>query len=764
MNDGTNPMECANNTSQYTNHWTHRLSSYTPHIVNGDSPYIRYEQDITPSPRPQAQKTHEQTSVTTLINCHNGDTNNAQWSPTYMNTSDFNLVTNKLGLHTNEAAFKCLNTQILVPGEVKIILSFGPKFSVPMPFDDTKQKLLLYGIHRLNKFHMSVYEQRAITQMAKEHIQRTKNSQNFHAYPNDIRKFLVHCYNCVIKFFSDNPDHVIAQADKGNISIVMKRNEYIDKVEEHLADKNTYTEIKSPSHSGYTKRNEVLLKKMADLQVIARNRIPSILTNEDKIPNMYGLIKLHKESQPIRPVVNTRSGPGYTLARLLTNIFTATQETHKYNVKNSMDVMERLSHITPDIDEYFASYDIKSMFTNITTDMAIASIMKRHQNGKIRTRIPLALIIETTKFVTRYATEIEFNDRLYKQIRGLKMGSSLSSILADMVTEDILDQTFIHIERPKLFTKYVDDCLILARKNLIREVGNKLNSAYDHIIFETEEESDDGHLAYLDIDIHNTHHFELFTRWHQKPMASGRILNFRSSHPKPTIINTAKCYIFNILCITHPKFHDEVLPKIIELLTLSNYPTKMTNTIISDAHDKWKERQINFSTQHQEEQCNENDPYEFGDIEKIEDERVHGTHTKNTKRKARTYTSIPFFPEITPLVQRDILSIKHTLIATGTPMSTMKPMYDRHKKLRIETNEENNTGRRKNRPTRNGSARNKRHEKHMAGKRPIANDQSQENPLQNTMEVATSQIDSVKRPEHRHNPFRRTQNNKNREN
>lgn len=678
---------------QFTNHWTHKTTSYTPHVDETPLPYIDYERDIHINPK--RTRTQVPSSAAVLIDHYKNTGNrneegNTPYTPTYMTRMDFTLIANKLGLRTNESAFTCLDTDITVPDEVKLILSFGPKFSVPIPFDDSKRELLLRGIHKLNKFHMSVYEQRAITHMAKEHIERTRGSNGFHGHSRDLQRFLVHCHNCVIRFFSENTDHVIAQADKGNITIVMKKEDYIRKVEEHLADDSTYTMLNASSHVGYCRRNETLLKKISDCHAFPRNGIACATTAENKIPNMYGLIKLHKEDRPIRPVVNTRSGPGYTIASILTRIFTPAQETHKYNVKNTNDVTQRLSLVTPDMDEFFASYDIKSMFTNISTEMAIMAIRKRYHAGKFRSNIPLELIVEATRFVTCYATEIEFNGKVYKQIRGLRMGSSLSSILSDFVTEDILDDTFTRIERPKLFLKYVDDCLVLARRKHIHELATMLNAANKNIIFEVENETNDGHITYLDIDIHNTHDYSVTTKWHQKPMASGRILNYRSTHPRPTIINTAKSYVYNIFAITHPDLHTKMAMEARKLLMINNYPEKIATDITHESLEKCRHRITDQHPEHGPPQYHESDPFELNDPNEG-DTNIYDRTTPNERTKHATtynYVSIPFFPGITPAIQADIRSMKPQLMPSGKPMSTMKRLYDRHKRLLNEPDHE----------------------------------------------------------------------------
>ena len=51
---------------------------------------------------------------------------------------------------------------------------------------------------------------------------------------------------------------------------------------------------------------------------------------------MRGLIKVHKEGTPIRPIVNWKNSPGYKLAQLLTKLITShTPLPYTYNVKNN---------------------------------------------------------------------------------------------------------------------------------------------------------------------------------------------------------------------------------------------------------------------------------------------------------------------------------------------------------------------------------------------------------------------------------------------
>ncbi|XP_073831628.1 uncharacterized protein [Musca autumnalis] len=137
----------------------------------------------------------------------------------------------------------------------------------------------------------------------------------------------------------------------------------------------------------------------------------------------------------------------------------------------------------------------------------------------------------------------KYDDKVYKQKKGLPMGSPASTIVADLVMEKLLDTCLEKLKtKPTIVTKYVDDLFV------IHDTLTMLNSFSDNIKFTKEEESN-GRIPYLDTIIYRNND-SLEVDWYQKPTASGRIINFFSKHPKQMIINTAKNFIHRVLSIS----------------------------------------------------------------------------------------------------------------------------------------------------------------------------------------------------------------------
>jgi len=90
---------------------------------------------------------------------------------------------------------------------------------------------------------------------------------------------------------------------------------------------------------------------------------------------LRGLIKVHKEGTPIRPVVNFKDAPSYKLAKILTDVLKSRLPLPDvHNVQNSTQLMNDISQIPFVPGLKLASLDISNMYTNILTKELISII------------------------------------------------------------------------------------------------------------------------------------------------------------------------------------------------------------------------------------------------------------------------------------------------------------------------------------------------------------------------------------------------------
>ena len=106
-------------------------------------------------------------------------------------------------------------------------------------------------------------------------------------------------------------------------------------------------------------------------------------------------------------------------------------------------------------------------------------------------------------------TAFSFDNVLYEQCDGVSMGSSLGPVLARI----ILTEFEILIVKPLLqfYCRYVDDTLVLIKKDKLQHVLNSFNSFDKNLRFSADTFSD-GNIHFLDIKIFNNGETDIYIK------------------------------------------------------------------------------------------------------------------------------------------------------------------------------------------------------------------------------------------------------------
>lgn len=126
---------------------------------------------------------------------------------------------------------------------------------------------------------------------------------------------------------------IIEKPDKGNTLIIMKNDDYNNKIESFI--NNNYFTILSCDITNKQQqniRNYINNSK----NIINPNNKWRYINMNPSAPHIYGTIKLHKQEKSIWPIVNWRDSPGYKLAKHLNTILNNTlQLSNAFNVRNT---------------------------------------------------------------------------------------------------------------------------------------------------------------------------------------------------------------------------------------------------------------------------------------------------------------------------------------------------------------------------------------------------------------------------------------------
>lgn len=469
---------------------------------------------------------------------------------------------------------------------------------------------------------------------------------------NKFEKYFLKGASITQKFMKENKDLIITRADKGNKTVILTEVMYKQKMEELLSDNSTYTLLnqkKIPLETTMKHKNNTLISYLFEKKYI-NNSQKSQLTMRHSIPSrIYGLIKTHKPTHPLRPVVSTILSSSSKLNKFLANILGNLLNQSKFNICNSTELKDIIVNMKIDKNEELFSLDVVSLFTNIPLDLAIESVMKRWNSIKKYTKIPKKDFEELLKFCIMDNNFFIYDDKYYKQTFGLAMGNNLSPILAHFVLEDLLLECTDKINYDiKLLRKYVDDLIILIPRDILMKLLKLMNDYHPRLKFTVENEDENRSINYLDMSLKIVND-KIRTKWYSKEVSSGRLLNFYSSHPFSMKKNVAYNFIQKVFKLSDVEYKKECEMKIIKILKQNNYPLKIIRKLIN---------QHKFNT-------NQNIP----------------TNNQQNVAQNTFYCSFPYVKGLTEKLKDDLKEVKNVKLGLR-PVSKLSQFFTNTKSKR----------------------------------------------------------------------------------
>jgi len=173
-------------------------------------------------------------------------------------------------------------------------------------------------------------------------------------------------------------------------------------------------------------------------------------------------------------------------------------------------------------------FDVVSLFTKVPIQLALNIAKQRLQSDpelNQRTGLSTADLIKGREICLN-STNFAFHGKHYKQVFGTAMGSPVSSVVANLVMEDIETralETFTH--PPRLWKRYVDDTFVIMKRSKLSEFLTHLNTIESSIQFTMEKEK--GCLPFLDLLIKRSPSGHLLSAVYRKATHSDRYLNFK---------------------------------------------------------------------------------------------------------------------------------------------------------------------------------------------------------------------------------------------
>ena len=306
---------------------------------------------------------------------------------------------------------------------------------------------------------------------------------------------------------------------------------------------------------------------------------------------LYGNVKVHKNGNPLRPIISQVPTPTYAIAKRLNGLVTPYIPTSN-TLKSTDDFITVLRCSEP--KGILASLDVQNLFTNVPVSETIDIILKYvYDNESLcAPRLPRQILKELLLLCTKEAPFVSPSGQLYKQIDGVAMGSPLGVLFANAYMCSIEEKALAEFPHPiHIYKRYIDDVFIeIEDEDQLQELRAKLQDV--SVLNFTYELGVSGKLPFLDvnIDVSDGKHT---TSVYRKNTDSGRCMNARSVCPARYKRGVIRTYVRRAVktCSTWELFDSEI-NHVKKMLINNNYQAsdidrevkEILNAYIKNAH------------------------------------------------------------------------------------------------------------------------------------------------------------------------------------
>lgn len=487
------------------------------------------------------------------------------------------------GIKTQNKWIKNLTTK-QIPQSVNNLLSLGSKFIIQSTKKDVNieniiadTEYILQGIPDERKNIQRARVTNAITNYI--HKDLTSNSQ--------INK----CYQETKIFLKTNDDIIVLNSDKGAVTVLMEEKEYHEKIQQILDSQDFKKLPRDPTQTTQNKCNKYI-GRLQQQGYITEEQAKQMKTYNSVAPRIYGNPKIHKEGNPIRPIVSSINSPMNSLSKFVADILKSAYNTdNPYYVKDSFQFAQDINDFEIPDDYRLISLDVVNLFGNLDKGEILEIIRLKWNIIKDHTTVDMELFIEIIEFLLNknYCT---FKQNFYLQVFGCAMGSKLTPILAQYVMDHVVDSCLIKLSFRVLFIKkFVDDIILAVPEDHIQTTLECFNSHSANLQFTIEIENNEQAVPFLDTKALR-HNNRIKLKWHRKDTHSNKIIHFQSDHNINIKINTVKQMKNRINKICHDTFKQEGIKRLQEIFKQNSYPNGLLNKLLYANDETQTSRQI----------------------------------------------------------------------------------------------------------------------------------------------------------------------------
>ena len=176
-----------------------------------------------------------------------------------------------------------------------------------------------------------------------------------------------------LKFLQQNENIIILPADKGRATVILDKEDYIKKCNEHLTS-GPYTKLKKAPTSSIVSKVTKKLIELWDNNLIEQQEYFKLKPTGTQRPRFYGLPKIHKDGTPMRPIVSYTGTPLNEISKYVANILKPYDKLKEQYTHSSNSFSSFIFQQKTETDEIIVYFDVTSLYSTISIDQALLII------------------------------------------------------------------------------------------------------------------------------------------------------------------------------------------------------------------------------------------------------------------------------------------------------------------------------------------------------------------------------------------------------
>jgi hypothetical protein len=326
-------------------------------------------------------------------------------------------------------------------------------------------------------------------------------------------------------------DIVIKPSDKGNCVVILPASVYKSKCLEQLSDQKYYEEL---SWSQYDRlKLEVRSRIRAVSNELDTKVLDYLLPKDPKPGRFYGLVKVHKEGWPLRPIVSGNSTLTEQCSHLLDFLLKGTLPRIDTYVKDSDHFQSQIKNLYVPQDAFLVTIDVRSLYTNIPSNAGIDAALRAYREFLPTEEQHVSdRLLRTLLEIVLHYNLFEFDGKLYIQKYGTAMGTKAAPSYASIFLA-LFEKRFLETQekQPLFLCRFLDDLFSVwpYDRPSLESFLHAMNEFHPDIkiTYNFSQKS----VNFLDMTINKERDGTLATTIYRKPTDAPGYLEFFSEHP-----------------------------------------------------------------------------------------------------------------------------------------------------------------------------------------------------------------------------------------